>query len=107
MKQMLIGAGVVVAVLMMTTVSAFSLRCGNNLVSEGDLKHQVLLSCSEPVSKEVIGYIDRVENEERIRVMKIEEWIVEVDSYGSVYYYSLVFEGNALVEIKAAGEKKK
>ena len=85
--------------------NALALRIGNELISEGDLKHEVLLKIGEPYSREVIGYIDRVQSEERIRVMKIEEWIVAVTQYGTTYYYSLVFEGNVLKEIKSAGQK--
>lgn len=100
---------VICMVLLFLFISAntvFALRCGDNLVSVGDLKNEVQLKCGEPKSREVIGYIDRVESETRIRVMKIEEWIVEVNYYGSIYYHSLVFEGNQLVEIKSAGEGK-
>ena len=72
----------------------------------GDLKIQVLKACGKPVLREIIGYIDHVESEKRIRVMKIEEWILEIDLYKTIYYYSLVFEGNKLIEIVSAGEKK-
>ena len=79
-----------------------ALRCGNDLANVGDLKQKVLLACGEPVSKEVIGYIDTEKEGDRIRVMKIEEWIL----YISDYYYSLVFEGNRLIKIENAGSKK-
>lgn len=72
----------------------------------GDLKNRVLLACGKPFSKEEIGHIDHVESKQRIRVMNIEEWIYEINHYGSISYYSLVFEGNTLKEIKPAGEKK-
>ncbi len=72
----------------------------------GQLKHEVLIKSGEPFSKEIIGYIDRIESEKRIRVMKIEEWILEINNSGTLYYYSLMFEGNKLTEIKPAGEKK-
>lgn len=97
----------------MTANSAYALRCGNNLISVGDLKNTVRINCGEPVSKEVIGYIDHVESEtkngdkseKRIRVMKIEEWIIKISQYGTTTYYSLVFEGNRLTEINSAGKK--
>ena len=79
-----------------------ALRCGDDLANVGDLKQKVLLACGEPVSKEVIGYIDTEKEGDRIRVMKIEEWIL----YISDYYYSLVFEGNRLIKIENAGSKK-
>ncbi len=53
-----------------------------------------------------IKRIDDVVTEKRIRVMKIEEWILEVNRYGTTYYYSLVFEGNKLTKIERAGKKK-
>lgn len=82
--------------------NAFALRCGNELAKEGDLKHEVRVACGEPLSREVIGYIDKERNGDRIRVLEIEEWIVEAQGY----YYSLIFEGNVLVRIESAGEKK-
>jgi hypothetical protein len=42
---------------------------------------------------------------QRIRVMKIEEWIYKIPFYGEQQYYSLVFEGNKLVEIENVGSK--
>ena len=73
--------------------------------SLGDLKQEVLLSCGEPERIEIIGYIDKMIDQERIRVMKIEEWIYKIPFYGKQQYYSLVFEGNKLVEIEKAGSK--
>jgi hypothetical protein len=82
---------------------AHALRCGKQLVNVGDLKHEVKLACGEPISKEVIGYIDKnVLGGDRIRVLKIEEWIILSDGY----YYSLVFEGNRLKKIESAGDNK-
>lgn len=81
--------------------TSFALRCGSDLVNLGDLKHEVLLACGEPSSKEVIGYIDQEKNGDRIRVLIIEEWIVEKTNQ----FYSLIFEGNKLVSIESAGEK--
>ncbi|BBO69679.1 hypothetical protein DSCA_36090 [Desulfosarcina alkanivorans] len=102
-KSLFIGLTFLVFLLIGNHV--FGLTVGNEIVSVGDLKHEVLLKCGQPRSKEIIGYIDRVVSDERIRVMKIEEWIIAVTSYGKTYYYSLMFEGNELKEIKSAGEK--
>lgn len=81
---------------------SFAIRCGNGLVDIGDLKHEVLVACGEPKSKEDIGYIDKMIDGDRIRIMKIEEWIVETG--GS--YYSLIFEGNMLASIEPAGKRR-
>lgn len=102
----LTSAGIGLFILVMTSHPALALRCGNNLVMVGDLKHDVLLKCGEPKSKELIGFIDHLAPEMRVRVMKIEEWIVEENHYGHIYYHSLMFEGNRLKEITPAGRKK-
>ena len=82
------------------------MNCGNGgSATLGDLKQEVRLSCGEPERTEIIGYIDKIQDDQRIRVMKIEEWIYSVPYYGKQYYYSLEFEGNKLVEIKNAGSK--
>ena len=90
-----------------TSIHAESLiNCGSRgSASLGDLKNQVRLSCGEPERAEIIGYIDKVQDKERIRVMKIEEWIYPSSFYGEKYFYSLVFEGNKLVEITKVGVK--
>ena len=82
--------------------SSFALRCGSNLANIGDLKHEVLIACGTPISKELIGYIDQEKEGDRIRFMNIEEWIVEESNR----FYSLVFEGNELVKVESAGVKK-
>ncbi len=81
---------------------SYALRCGGKLANVGDLKHEVLLVCGKPKSKETIGYIDKEKEGDRIRVMIIEEWIIETNNS----YYSLVFEGNKLIKIESAGTKK-
>ena len=54
---------IVVLCLFLCSNTAFALRCGNNVISVGDLKNEVRVNCGEPISKEVIGYIDRIESE--------------------------------------------
>ena len=80
--------------------TSFALRCGNELAMPGDLKHKFLLVCCTPISKETIGYIDKEKDGDRIRVLIIEEWVIQT----SGYYYSLVFEGNKLKEIQTTGK---
>lgn len=72
-------------------------------VSPGDIKEKVRTQCGDPQRTELLGYIDKIQNEERIRVMKIEEWIYIIDERGGKRHYSLVFEGNELVKIEDAG----
>lgn len=112
MRRKFITLLIVAAFLTVPSLS-FALRCGNDLVDVGDLKIEVQLSCGEPFSKELIGYIDQIrythqednsdhknygnkETFERIRVMSVEEWIIKNKNN----YYSLVFEGNTLKTIE-------
>ena len=88
--------------ILVTPDISLALRCGNDLASIGDLKHEVLLACGDPDMREVIGYIDQERIGDRIRVMKLEEWIIEEGGH----FYSLVFEGNHLVTIESAGRKR-
>ncbi len=97
---------VVILLSLLTVNVANALHWGNDLASVGDLKFEVLTACGEPISREVIGYIDYVESEKRTRVMKIEEWVLEVSHYQTIYYYSLIFEGNKLIKTETAGKKK-
>ena len=87
-------------------ISVTALQFGNELINVGDMKSKIYTSCGEPIIKEIIGYIDHIESEKRIRVMKIEEWLIEVPIYSEKYFYSLIFEGNRLKEITSLGKKK-
>lgn len=83
------------------------INCENGgSASLGNLKHEVRLSCGEPEQTEIIGYIDQIQSETRIRVMKIEEWIYSTSYYGQPYFFSLIFEGNKLVKIQKVGIQK-
>ncbi len=80
---------------------SYALRCGTKLASVGDHKNEVLLACGNPESKEIIGYVDKENEGERIRVLKIEEWIFKQSNQ----YYSFVFEGNKLIKIEPVGRQ--
>lgn len=87
--------------------SVLALRCGpggKELINEGDSKTQVLLRCGEPFLKETIGYIDHTLSGKRIRVMKIEQFVYKIREWGTTYVYTLVFEGNELIDITFEGK---
>lgn len=94
-----------IILILMLAVPAHALRCGNELVNEGDSKAQVLIRCGDPEYKEVIGYIDQLRFGQRIRVMKIESWIYYLKEWGTEYVYTLEFEGNTLKKITHEGKK--
>ncbi|MBC9249445.1 hypothetical protein A9179_04050 [Pseudomonas alcaligenes] len=73
---------------------ASTLRCGSNLVSEGDRAFEVEQKCGAPAHRDLVGYTlggyDR-------REFKVEEWV-----YGpnNGMLSILTFEGNRLVRIE-------
>ncbi len=75
--------------------TAYAMRCGTELVSEGDRAFMVSKKCGDPVSKEIIGY---TLDEKMKREMVIEEWV-----YGprNGYYYFLTFIGGRLTKISS------
>ena len=83
--------------------ASHALRCGTNLISEGDLAIQVRDKCGDPVSEELIGYTVRPgygntsNNVAYEREYKIEQWV-----YGPElgYYNVLTFEGGRLKRIE-------
>lgn len=94
-------SGILLAGLLLQGAPAEALRCGSDLVDEGDLKHEVLRACGEPLSREFIGTSERPGRGSRENVLLLEEWIFEINRY----YYSLIFEGNRLVRIEDAGRR--
>lgn len=94
--QILIGS-------LLLSQSCLALRCGTQLVTEGNLALQVRDKCGDPVSEEFIGYTlrpNRAANPDGAtyqREFKIEQWI-----YGPEmgYYNVLTFEGGRLTRIE-------
>lgn len=75
-----------------------SLRCGTQLISQGDLTLQVREKCGDPISEELIGYTLRgaPHGYGGEREYKIEQWV-----YGPEqgYYHVLTFEAGRLRDI--------
>ncbi len=99
MKNLIIGA--ILSVLIILPSTSFAFRCGTDIAQIGDLKYEISLACGQPIAKEIIGYIDKEKNGDRITVLQIEEWIYKI----SMSNYRLVFEGNKLVEIERLRKK--
>lgn len=77
-----------------------ALRCGTQLVDEGDFTFQVKQKCGEPDSAQIIGYTlrsARFPAGKREREYAIEQWV-----YGpsNGYYDVLTFEGGRLRKIE-------
>jgi len=78
--------------------AASTLRCGSALVSHHDHSSEVLSKCGEPVSRDLVGYREVIDEYGYSSEVPVEEWI-----YGprSGMYYYLRFEANRLFKIES------
>ncbi len=91
-----------ILVLAISSGQALAMRCGRDLVSEGDHKYQVLAACGQPAAREVVGIDNKHVGEYRI----VEEWLYIINEYGHKQLYLLKFDGEGrLREITWLGEK--
>ncbi len=96
-----------------------SFRCGSQIVVIGDTKAEVLNTCGEPTSKEIIARDEKgyylgngfSKGEETIPKgiyrgvsRKVEEWYYNCGTYN--FSYSLIFLGNELKSIEQVGYGK-
>lgn len=93
--------GLLLAGLLLSASPAAALRCGSELVNEGDLKFHVLRVCGEPLSREFIGFSESPARGSREFELLLEEWIYAINSF----YYRLIFEGNRLIRIESVGRR--
>lgn len=88
------SAGLLLALFLVGTAQADTMRCGSQLVSVGDRAFEVENKCGTPAYRDLVGYTlggyDR-------REYKVEEWV-----YGptSGMLSILTFEGNRLTRIE-------
>jgi len=93
--------------------SGRGLRCGSDLVTPGYLKYEVLKSCGEPLSREVVGEVEiidpgRIYDGNYLRghdfsrkvILFIEEWLYDRNGLNV-----LRFEGNRLVQVESVRPK--
>lgn len=75
---------------------AGTLRCGSQLISEGDRMFEVQQKCGQPVSQDIIGYKETVNHYRQVDQVQVQEWV-----YGpsNGMYQFLRFEGGRLVRI--------
>jgi Protein of unknown function (DUF2845) len=96
-----------------TAGEAASLRCGNELASEGSLKADVLLKCGEPMAREsrtVANGVrvkqkdeasDTTTSTEQVVYKTVEEWTY---NFGPRRLMQVaVFEDGKLVDVRSAG----
>jgi hypothetical protein len=114
MKQIaLLALLILVLASTLTAASGRGIRCGSDLVSPGYLKFEVLQTCGEPVSREIVGeveifdgdrFYDRSSRSRQSRgsklILYIEEWIYQRETL-----FLLRFEGNRLVNVESVRSK--
>ena len=80
----------------MLVQASSTLRCGSQLISKDDSSSTVLHKCGEPISRDFLGYRERLDIYGFRHEVAVEEW-----SYGprNGMYYFLRFEANRLIKI--------
>ncbi len=73
-------------------------RCGNLFIHEGIQSFEVLQSCGEPNSKEVVGYAEHGGDDEGDAGLVIEKWLYGPDAG---YYHVLYFKAGVLEKVEA------
>jgi hypothetical protein len=90
--------------------TAFAMKCGHNLVIEGDYKSEVIAKCGDPESiethTEIVGRTLRfpyrtLDFQEYVEI-RVEEWIYNLGPYRFKQY--LRFENGVLREVKSLGK---
>ncbi|MBD9482447.1 DUF2845 domain-containing protein [Pseudomonas sp. PDM14] len=81
-----------------TAQAASTLRCNSGLVSLDDTAGEIFNTCGEPVSRDMLGYREVIDQYGFRNEVQVEEWIY--GPRGGMYYY-LRLEGNRLVKIES------
>jgi len=82
---------------------ALAFRCGLGLVTTGDTKNQVLMTCGKPSSKEkkcIENWADKKKKCDK----KVEVWYYNCGE--SDFIYALIFENNILTSENTEGRGK-
>jgi len=99
------------AVLFLFSTDGFAFRCGSGLVTTGDKKVQVSVTCGAPTSKEKVcddlqSAPHRNKNGKIIKskkcANKVEVWYYNCGD--NDYIYALTFDGNKLVKESPEGK---
>ena len=77
---------------------AATLRCGSQLISEGDRMFEVQNKCGQPVSQDIVGYKETVNHYRQVDQVQVQEWVYGPNN--GMYQY-LRFEGGRLVKINS------
>jgi hypothetical protein len=90
---------ILLLVLLPGTMDGLALRCGTELVREGDIRSEVLAKCGEPTDRTL--YYEEREIGRITRIVPIEVWIYNFGAQTFVHF--LTFENGKLVGIQTGG----
>lgn len=76
-------------------VSAHSMRCGTDLITEDSTKFEVLQACGQPLQK--FGDEEPVDDDEGLSVGGYEKWYYDV---GGGVYHVIYFHGTEVFKIE-------
>lgn len=97
-----------VVMFLMFPGAAMGLRCGQGLVSVGDVKAKVLAECGEPQLKEKVRLKDDRYKEDRGGKKRygrhVEQWTYNCGE--DDFIYVLTFDGGKLIKEETAGRGK-
>ncbi len=101
---------VFIILIFFTSADSWAFRCGSGLVSSGDTKTQVLLTCGKPTSKDKScenqrGYTTTVKKKKTKKCNnKVERWYYNCGDMD--FIYALTFENNILKNETTEGRGK-
>ncbi len=90
----------VLTLVSVTTISfsaSASMRCGTQLIDEGDLIADVLRKCGQPAQREVIPAASTTATDKKFNAVNVENWIYGPSN--GVYQYLRFIDGK-LVQIR-------
>ena len=118
MKKLLLYIYLIILLLVLSANPAIALKCGNDLIQEGDTTWEVRATLTnnggKVIGKESMGVQRAPENyasdtggADISNAKKIEKWFISVPGgFGSPYCYELTFIGSVLKKIGSGVECK-
>lgn len=100
-----------IVIVFLCSINGFAFRCGSGLVTTGDKKVQVTVTCGEPTSKEKVCEDPQstIRRNKDGKIIKSKKCANKVDVWyyncgDNDYIYALTFDGNKLVKESTEGK---
>lgn len=103
MRKLSIGLALIASLNLLNVSTALALRCGDQLVSVGDSKVEVIAKCGEPMLKtQRDEVVEETDDASKLRVtIIIDEWTFNLGP--NEFLYFLRFENGKLADIRSGG----